>query len=167
MEGPSWLQTALGYLNLKMYEETWKALDELPLDKRQTLDALKVRSICRLNEKRFEESLEVCREMCLRYPKEHVGFVQGAYCLHEMKRTPEAQAWLQSGPPSLQEEAIYFYNLGCYDLALGNEESACSWLSQAFEMEPSYLEDALEDPDFASILKRIEKMRQDEDDYFS
>ena len=168
MDNPSWLQTAQGYLELKMFDETWKTLDELPEEQRNSLETLKLRVSCRLDEKRFADALELCRDMCERFPEEHTGFIQGAFCLHEMDRTPEAQDWLQSGPQSLQAEATYFYNLGCYDLALGKVESSCAWLIQAFEMEPSYYEDALKDPDFKPIIKRIAEMREEkEDDYLT
>ncbi len=163
----SWLQTALGYLDLKMFDETWKTLDGLPEDQRNSLDALKLRVACRLDELRFEEALELCRDMCTRFPEDHTGFIQGAFALHEMGLTPEAQSWLQSGPLTLQTEATYFYNLGCYDLTLGRVESAYAWLVQAFEMEPSYYEDALKDPDFKPILDRIAEIgRSDKDDEY-
>lgn len=166
MDEPAWLQTAIGYLELKMFEETWKAIEELPERRRNSPEALKLRISCRLDEKRFEEALVLCRSMCEKYPEKHTGFIQGAFCLHELNRTSEAQDWLQSGPQSLQCEATYFYNLGCYDLALGRVESACAWLIQAFEMEPSYYEDALKDPDFKPIIDRIAEMKEEEDDEF-
>lgn len=161
MEYPSWLQTALGYYELKMYDEAWSQIDQLSETRRQSIEALDLRIRCLLDQNRHEEALEHCREMCDRFPEEHAGYIQGAFCLHELKRTREAQAWLQSGPYSLQIEAKYFYNLGCYDLALGHAESACSWLLQAFEMEPSYYDDALKDPDFVSILPRLREMWED------
>ncbi|MDF1751575.1 MAG: hypothetical protein P1U89_02250 [Verrucomicrobiales bacterium] len=167
MDNPSWLQTALGYLDLRMFEETWTALDDLPDDQRNSLEALKLRVTCRLDEERFPDALELCREMCTRFPEEHTGFIQGAFCLHEMGKTDKAMAWLQKGPHSLQSEATYFYNLGCYDLALGRVESACAWLIQAFEMEPSYYEDALKDPDFKPIIDRIAEMREADDEYLT
>ena len=164
MDSPPWLQTALGYLDLKMFEETWKAIDDLPRPQRNSFAALGLRVTCRLDEERFEDALELCREMRDRFPEEHTGYIQGAFCLHEMKRTTEAQDWLHSGPPSLQQEPKYFYNLGCYDLALGNQESACAWLVQAFEMEPTYYEDALKDPDFKTIIERIAEMGDEDFD---
>jgi predicted Zn-dependent protease len=168
MDEASWLQTALGYLDLKMFDETWKALNELPEEQRNSFETLKLRITCRLDESRFAEAFELCREMCARFPEAHYGYIQGAFALHEMGFTPEAQAWLQSGPLSLQTEATYFYNLGCYDLALGQVESAYAWLIQAFEMEPSYYEDALNDPDFQPILKRIAALgRHEEDEYLT
>ncbi len=163
MDTPHWLQPALGYLELRMFEEAWAALDELPETRRNSRETLGVRISCRLDERRLEDALELCAEMRRRFPDEHAGYIQGAFCLHEMERTTEAQDWLQSGPPSLQAEATYFYNLGCYDLALGNEESACAWLSRAFEMEPAYYDDALKDPDFAPMIERIRTMKDDDD----
>lgn len=168
MDEPAWLQPAIGYRELKMFDETWKALDELPEEQRNSIETLKLRVACRLDEHRFADALEYCRILCDKYPEEHSGFIQGAFCLHEMGQTAKAQDWLQSGPQSLQAEATYFYNLGCYDLALGKVESSCAWLIHAFEMEPSYYEDALKDPDFKPILDRIAEMREeDEDDYLT
>jgi len=164
MDETSWLQKALGYLDLKMFDETWMTLDELPEEQRNSLEALKLRVTCRLDEARYGEAIELCREMCTRFPEEHSGFIQGAFALHEMGITSEAQAWLQSGPLTLQTEATYFYNLGCYDLALGRVESAYAWLIQAFEMEPTYYEDALKDPDFKPILDRIAEVGRSEKD---
>lgn len=166
MQGPEWLQTALGYVELKMFGDAWAALDDLTEAQKNSLDTLKLRVICRLDEERYREAFEWCTVMRDNYSDEHDAYVQGAFCLHALGQTAEARAWLQSGPYSLQTEAKYFYNLGCYDLALGLEESACSWLVQAFEMEPSYHEDALKDPDFKGILKRIREM-QNEDEFLS
>ena len=165
MDDPSWLQIALGYLDLKMFEETWQALDELPTERQGALPVLELRVACLLDQGRFGEAFEWCRKMCLAFPDEHTGYIQGAFCLHELERTEEARQWLQSGPHSLQLEAKYFYNLGCYDLALGREESAGAWLIQAFEMEPSYRDDALKDPDFRPILKKIEAINKEEDGF--
>ena len=66
---------------------------------------------------------------------------------------------LQSGKLAVQTAPP-----GCYDLALGHEESACAWLIQAFEMEPNYYEDALKDPDFKSILNRNSEMKKEEEE---
>lgn len=163
---PEWLEPALGYLDLKMFDEAWHALNELPDHRQKSLDTLSLRVVCRLDEQRYKEALDWCQLIRDHFPSEHVGYIQGAYCLHAMGRTIDARAWLQSGPFSLQVEPKYFYNLGCYDLALGLEESACSWLIQAFEMEPSYYEDALKDPDFRPIIRRIETMQQEDKDGF-
>ncbi len=160
MESPEWLQPALGYLELNMYDEVGRELDELTPAQRESLEVLKIRVSVALDQKNHSTALEWCRELCDRYPEEHVGFIQGAYCLHEIGLTEQAQAWLQSGPATLQSEPVYYYNLGCYDLALGHVESACAWLAQAIEMEPSYYDDALSDPDIQPILQRVETMRK-------
>lgn len=163
---PEWLDTALGYLELKMFGEAWDALNDLPDYHQKSLDALSLRVACRLDEKRYEEAFEWSKLIRDHFPSEHIGYIQGAFCLHAMERTMEARTWLQEGPFSLQVEAKYFYNLGCYDLALGLEESACSWLIQAFEMEPAYYEDALKDKDFRPIIERIEQMQKEDADGF-
>lgn len=165
-EEPEWLETALGYIELKMFAEAWEALNELPLSKQNSLEALAMRVTCRLDEELYQEAFDWCEKIRDQYSDEHVAYIQGAFCLHSLNQTKEARAWLQSGPYSLQSEGVYFYNLACYDLALGLEESACSWLLQAFEMEPDYHEDALQDPDLKKILPRVQEMRQENEDGF-
>lgn len=157
MEEPSWLESIRGYIDLSMLDEAWKTIEALAPDQQSTSHALEMKIIILLNQKKLEEALQLCIRLCADYPEHHAGFIQGAYCLHELNRTDEAQEHLQSGPASLRQEPVYFYNLCCYDLCLGKEESAMAWINRAFEMSPGYADEALKDPDLEPIQSLIER----------
>ncbi len=157
MEETNWLEATRGYIDLSMLDEAWKALEALPTDQGSSEEATELRIIIRLNQKNLGDALSLCLGLCESHPNNHAGYIQGAYCLHELGRTREAQEHLQSGPASLRQEPVYFYNLCCYDLSLGNEDAAAAWLNRAFEMSPGYAEEALKDPDLKPIRHLIER----------
>ncbi len=144
-----------------MLDEAWKTLDDLPPHQRDSAETIETRIIIRLNQKNLDDALNLCLGLCKSHPDNHAGYIQGAYCLHELGRTGEAQEHLQSGPASLRREPVYFYNLCCYDLSLGKEDAAAAWLNRAFEMSPGYAEEALKDPDLESIRHLIERKRRE------
>lgn len=155
MTEPSWLDPARGYLELRMFEEAWTELDRLPPGKIDSEEAREMRIVIRLDEGRLGEALALCGVLCSVHPENHAGFVQGAYCLHALGRTEDAIAHLQSGPDTLRDEAVYFYNLACYELALGKPQAALAWLRQSIEMDRSFRTRALADPDLEAIREEI------------
>ena len=157
MEEPTWLESTRGYIDLHMLDEAWKTLDTLPENQRDQAPAIEMRIIVRLDQKRLDDALALCHELCEKFPDNHAGYIQGAYCLHELGRTEEALEHLQSGPATLRREPVYFYNLCCYDLSLGKEDAASAWLNRAFEMSPGYADEALKDPDMEPIRHLIER----------
>ncbi|HRQ88584.1 MAG TPA: tetratricopeptide repeat protein [Bacteroidia bacterium] len=155
MTEPSWLDRSRGYLDLAMFEEAWRELDALPDDKRHLPDTHEMRIVIRLDEGRVEEALALCGVLCSLHPENHAGFIQGAYCLHALGRTEDAIEHLQSGPETLRDEPVYFYNLACYELALGKRQAAIAWVRQSIEMDRRYRERAEKDPDLAAIRDEI------------
>ena len=151
MEEPSWLEKVRGYLDLRMIDEAAREIEKLPPHRRGSPEAQEMRITIQLDKGDLAEALTLCEILCDLAPENHAGFIQGAYCLHEMGRTDEAIDHLQSGPQSLRDEPIYFYNLGCYELAMGRDEAAVTWLEQSIEMDPDNRKAALSDPDLESV----------------
>tara|TARA_R110000850_G_scaffold30303_25_gene83603 strand:- start:2478 stop:2960 length:483 start_codon:yes stop_codon:yes gene_type:complete len=155
MVQPSWLEKIRGYIDLGMLDEASREIESLPIDRRSSSFAQEMRIIIELDKGRLNEALALSEVLTDLHPKNHAGFIQGAYCLHAMNRTEEAIEHLQAGPSSLQDESVYFYNLGCYELALGKPQAALSWLQQSFEMDPRSKNRALNDPDLEGIRTLI------------
>lgn len=155
MTEPSWLDRTRGFLDLGMFDEAWRELDQLPPDKRERPEAHEMRIVIRLDQGRTGEALALCAILCSLHPDSHAGFVQGAYCLHSLGRTDDAIAHLQSGPETLREEPVYFYNLACYELALGKRQAALAWLREAVEMDRRFRDRAIADPDLAGICDEL------------
>lgn len=155
MDEPYWLDRARGYLDLSMYEEAWREIDRLPSEKRDSPEAREMRIVIRLDEGNLAEALSLCGALCRQHPDNHAGFIQGAYCLHALERTLDAIDFLQSGPETLRDEPVYYYNLACYEVALEKPEAALAWLRQSIEMDRSYLAKAMADPDLAAIAENL------------
>jgi len=157
MEEPSWLEKTRGYIDLGMLDEAWREIERLPPDKSGTPEAQEMRIIVQLDRGNLDEALALSEVLCDLHPDQHAGFIQGAWCLHAMKRTEDAIEHLQSGPQTLRDEPVYFYNLACYELALGRSQAAVTWLKQSFEMDARFRQRALNDPDLASVHELLEE----------
>lgn len=155
MSDAPWLDRVRGYLDLSMHDEAWRELDRLPPDKRDRSEVREMRIVVRLDQGRIEDALDLSGALCHLDPDNHAGFIQGAYCLHSLGRTSDAIAHLQSGPETLREEPVYFYNLACYELALGKKQTALTWLKHSFEMDRHFRDRALADPDLSAIREAI------------
>jgi len=151
MEEPSWLEKVRGYLDLGMIDEAAREIEKLPATRRGTEEAQEMRIIVQLDRGDLASAFALCETLCDLAQDNHAGFIQGAYCLHEMERTEEAIEHLQSGPQTLRDEPLYFYNLGCYELAMGRDQAAVTWLEQSFQMDPIHRKKALSDPDLKSV----------------
>lgn len=155
MEDSAILEKIRGYIELKMFEEASRGIESLTAETRGTAEVQELRIIIMLDREQLGEALELCKNLCDLYPDNHAGYIQGAYTLHRMGETGAAIELIQSGPDSLREEPVYFYNLACYELALGKPDVAMTWLEQSFAMDPPSRAKSLEDPDLLPLRERI------------
>ncbi len=151
MDEPYWLDKTRGYIDLEMFEEALRELDHLPPDKRDSPEASEMRIIIRLDQGDLDGALALSKALCQNHPGNHAGFIQGAYCFHAKGKTQEAIDHLQSGPETLLDEPVYFYNLACYEAAQGKTQTALTWLRQSVELDKSYRTKAITDPDLILI----------------
>jgi hypothetical protein len=145
------LLAAQGYIELDMPGEALGELDALPEEERLGEQVLQMRLFILMKTQAWEEALEICALLRKTNPRGIAGFIHGAFCLHENGRTAEARDLLLSGPPALEREATYFYNLGCYSAVLGDLEAAADYVRSSFEMDGKFREIARLDPDLSSI----------------
>ena len=145
------LLAAQGYLELEMPAEALHELDSLGSDDQGREEILQLRLFILMRGRQWSRSLDVCERLRQSFPQAATGYIHGAFCLHELGRTSEAKEVLLSGPPSLEREATYFYNLGCYDAVLGNLDEATAALRTSFEMDNKFREIAKYDPDLRSV----------------
>ncbi len=146
------LQAVRGYYELEMYDDAWDELKEIEKKYPVTPLILQMKILLLLQEKSWEVALGLSEKLQRMEPDNGAGFIQGAYCLHEMQRTDEALELLESAPDSLRSDAIYFYNKGCYQAVIGNIERAFDCIKKSFDLDESLIDVARKDPDLA-ILK--------------
>lgn len=155
MNEPSWLDKTRGYIDIGMLDEASQAIESLPKARRVTPEAKEMNIVITILKKDLDEALSLCKDLSEQHPETHAAFIQGAYCLHAMGRTQDAIDFLQSGPKTLLDEPVYFYNLACYEVALERNQAALTWLNQSIEMKPANRQVALKDPDLAPIRSEI------------
>src|SRR4051812_37655160 len=114
------LVAAQGYCELQMYAEAVEELDSLPPEAQAHAVVVEMYLVALMQAKRWEAAIEYGLKLCQLRPDAISGFLQVAFCLHELGLTEKARAWLMKGPPALREEANYYYNLACYECVLGN-----------------------------------------------
>jgi predicted Zn-dependent protease len=145
------LRIAEGYAELGMYEEALAELDRLSGEVEDLPAILRMRVAIVLQLQDWAAALRLSRRLCVLLPNESYGFIHAAFCLHELGRTPEAKETLLNGPASLLEEAVYYYNLGCYDAVLGNLEQAKAYLRASFRLNKTFRALAKKDADLIAL----------------
>jgi len=62
---------------------------------------------------------------------------------------------LLSGPQTLRERSIFFYNVACYQARLGQLETALQTLRKCFDLDPSLRKSARRDHDLEPLWSKI------------
>jgi len=147
-----YIDGAKGYLGLGMAEEALAELDRVPAPDRNHKDVEQLRVYVLMRARRWPEALAASQALRVHNPDLSLGYIHGAFCLHELGRTVEAMKLLQEGPASLRNEPVYYYNLGCYYAVLGNPGEAQSCLRTSFSMDEKFREIARYDPDLEGVI---------------
>ena len=150
-----YINAAQGYLELGMAAEALAELERVSEEDRAHEDVAQLRVYILMRASRWNEALVACEELRSGRPELSLGYIHGAFCLHELGRTAEAMELLQQGPASLLREPVYFYNLGCYHAVLGNPEEAQNCLQMSFNMDEKFREIARYDPDLEGVIGKI------------
>jgi tetratricopeptide (TPR) repeat protein len=79
------------------------------------------------------------------------GYIHLAFCLHELGDTNGARDILRKGPPTLQKEGTYYYNLACYDAVLGDLDEARTNLARSIRIDKRFRDFAKGDSDLAAL----------------
>jgi tetratricopeptide (TPR) repeat protein len=134
-----------------MFLEANDVLENLPTEIKTHPKLLKARLILLMELEKWEEGIMLGESLIKLWPQEIEFHFKTAYCLHELKRTREAKAILESAPRSIWDTALFYYNSACYESQLGNIDEAKLLLKQSFAKEPRYREKALDDPDLEPV----------------
>lgn len=145
------LKIVQGFYELGMQEDAWNELKEIESEFARTPDVVQMRTLLLLRDEKWEEALELTSELREMIPDGVAGYIHGAFCLHELKRTSEAKKMLLSAPEAIKKEAIFYYNLGCYQAAIGDVDDARKCLHKSFDLDEGLMEVARKDPDLVAL----------------
>jgi len=145
------INAAQGYSELGMHDEALAELDSIPEPMSRRPELVEMRLLILMHAKRWKQALPVARKLCDATPDSSGGYIHAAFCLHELGRTRDAREVLLKGPPCLLTEAVFYYNLACYDAVLGDREQALENLERSFRMDKKFRQFAQTDPDLEPI----------------
>ncbi|MCP4848100.1 MAG: hypothetical protein GY899_09170 [Verrucomicrobiaceae bacterium] len=145
------LQAVRGYYELGMNEDAWEELRSVEKNFPATPAIIQMKLLLFLKDEEWSDALVLSEELRRMEPQNGAGFIHGAYCLHELSRTDDALRLLEKAPESVRDEAIYHYNKGCYQAAIGDVETARSCLQKSFDIDKSLVDVARKDPDLAAL----------------
>lgn len=145
------LLAAQGYCELSMFDEALDEIGTLPVDAQQHATVVEVRLMILMQARRWKAALATGRELTQVAPERTTGFIHTAFCLHELGKTAEARTLLLNGPETLRGEAIFHYNLACYECVLGNVELAREHLSRCLVLDKNFRNHAQTDPDLKAL----------------
>lgn len=145
------IDAVTGYLQLEMPVEAIEELEEIASAAGEDERYLELLLAAQMMDKRWNKAVESAQQLCKLSPKRKSFFIHAAFCLHETGDTLAAKRALLAGPRTLAQDALYHYNMGCYDAILGNVGEARSHLERAFELDDSLRETAKEDEDLVGV----------------
>jgi Flp pilus assembly protein TadD len=145
------LRAACGYAELGMSIESLAELNAIGEEYQERPEVLQLRLHHLMRRKHWTRALAISRKLCRAAPEASAGFLHAGFCLHQIGRTLEAKKLLLRGPTALLKEPIYYYNMGCYEVLLGNLEDAQVHLHISFKMDASFRELAKKDPDLKPL----------------
>ena len=82
--------------------------------------------------------------------------VSFAYATRRANSIEAAKEILLNAEQKFPKEAVIKYNLGCYECRLGEIENATNYLKKAFEIDPSWRMQALEDEDLKPLWDSLQ-----------
>jgi predicted Zn-dependent protease len=145
------MEAAHGFHELGMHVDAWNVLDDMsPEEKAQPLVAL-LRLDILLAIHRYDDALALGTGACRQWPIIDGFFLKTATALMELSDHQKARDLLLAGPESLQQKAVYWYDLACCQCRMGDTAEAKKSLSECFDRDNNLRHQALDDPDLAAI----------------
>ncbi len=145
-----------GYFELGMCREALSELRTLPSEIQNEAPVQELEIVILIRARRWPSAVRVAKKFCKTNPNLPAGFIHLAYCQHELGDTVSARKTLLSGPPALEKEGTYFYNLACYDAVLGDIEAARRNLAKSIRIDKRFRDFAKTDHDLASLHMELQ-----------
>jgi hypothetical protein len=107
----------------------------------------------RIEEEKWKPAADAGAVLCAREPNVPGFWVQWAYATRRHSGLMEARAILLRGVGLHLREAVFHFNLACYEAQLGNLDDARGLLETACHLDAHFIELAQTDPDLEPLGK--------------
>ena len=148
------LSYAEGYLLLGMKGQAAEALDQITGEDRDATLVLAMWMTVHNERGDWARATEVGAVVCEREPQIAHHWIQWAYATRRHTGIAAARAILMRGVGLHPREAVFHFNLACYEAQLGHLDDARAFLDTACGLEADFSEFAKTDPDLAPLRDR-------------
>ena len=142
---------AEGYLQLGLKAEAAEALDEITGGDRDATPVLAMRLAVHAERGEWAKASEAGATVCGREPNVPGFWIQWAYAVRRHAGLPQAREILMRGVGLHPREAVFHFNLACYEAQLGHLEDAQVFLDTACGLDETFTELAKTDPDLVPL----------------
>ncbi|MBC8041267.1 MAG: hypothetical protein H7Y06_12045 [Opitutaceae bacterium] len=142
---------AEGYLQLGLKAEAAEALGEITGGDREATPVLAMRLTVHAERAEWAKASKVGAVVCEREPNVPDFWIQWAYAVRRHAGLPQAREILIRGVGLHPREAVFHFNLACYEAQLGHLDDARAFLDTACGLDESFTELAKTDPDLAPL----------------
>jgi predicted Zn-dependent protease len=149
------MEPAHGFHELGLHNDAWTTLDDLhPEDKAHPLVVM-LRLDILLALHRLDDAVALGTGACRQWPVIDGFFFKTATALINLDDHQKAKNLLLAGPPSLQQKAIYWYELARCHGRLGEVDQGRKCLWECINRDKNFRMQALDDPDLEAIWKSL------------
>lgn len=145
------LSYAEGYLALGLKAEAAEALGEISREESATTPVLAMWLGVHVEQEKWERAAEAGATLCEREPDVAGFWIQYAYATRRHASIAAARDILLRGLSRHPREAMFHFNLACYEAQSGNLSDAHGFLETACHLDASFTELAKTDPDLAPL----------------
>ena len=155
------VQSALGWLELGNVAESRHELEIVSGEHREHPDVLEMWWKILAEEKDWPAALASSEKLIALAPERDSGWIEAAFALHELKRTPEAYERLAGVVERFPRAFVIPYNLACYQCQMGHRDEAWRWLQRAVKAAdaPTIRAMAMHDPDLAPLHDDLARLK--------
>jgi hypothetical protein len=150
------VRAAHGYVELGMTDEASGELEKLPADFQDRLAVVLVRMEILRQQERWAEGAVLGQSALSHHAACGELYLIAAYAVRRHQGIEQAKAVLLAGESVLAKEALFHFNIACYECQLGHLESAKLRLEQAFALDGKYRKVGRDDPDLQPLWGWIE-----------
>ncbi len=145
------LSYAEGYLALGLKAEAAEALAEIVPSEREATPVLALWLGVYCEREKWKPASEVAEKLCEREPNVAGFWIQWAYAKRRHAGIAQAREILLRGLGQHPREAVFHFNLACYEAQLGNLDDARACLETACHLDANFTELAKTDPDLEPL----------------
>ena len=140
-----------GYLTLGLKAEAAKALSEIEGEDREATPVLAMGLAVYSEREQWAKAARLGAVLCEREPGVADYWIQCAYATRRHTGITQAREILIRGLGLHPREAVFHFNLACYEAQLGHLDDAKVFLETACGLDANYTEFAKTDPDLEPL----------------